>query len=313
MALLLIGDGMNHEGYAAELRRQKPDIDLRYWPESKGDPEVRYALAWHPPAGALASYPKLEAIFCTGAGVEHILRDPQLPDVPLARFVDPNLTMRMTEYVCLNVLLHLRRVVDYMAQQREKQWKELPQPGADEVRVGVMGMGVLGQDAAEKLVALGFQVAGWSRTPKEVPGVTCYAGAEQLTAFLNRTDILVCLLPLTRDTEGILSGALFRQLATDGVMPGPVLINAGRGKLQVEADIVEAMTTGHLFACSLDVFETEPLPKDSPLWRYPRIVITPHMASISDLRAVCRSVLAQIDQVESGGELENVVDVKRGY
>lgn len=314
MALLVISQNLDPEIFVRRLRELAPGRDIRTQPEAGDADDIRYALAWHPAHGALKAFPRLEAIFSVGAGVDHLVSDPELPDVPLVRFVDPNLTMRMSEYVCLHTLLHHRRLPDYAEHQRASLWKELwPQPSASELRVGVMGLGVLGLDAAEKLSILGYQVAGWSRSDKAVSGIETFAGGDGLAPFLARTDILVCLLPLTPDTRGILCRDLFAGLARDGRIPGPVLINAGRGGLQVEPDIVAALEAGDLWAASLDVFQEEPLPAESPLWPHPRIVITPHNASVSDARAVCRYVLDQIAAHERGEALHNVVDMKRGY
>jgi len=313
MALLIVCRGMNPKRYEQAFAELATDLDVRCWPDAGDKGDFRYALAWDPPPGELKAYPNLEVIFSLGAGVEHILRDPDLPDLPIVRLVEPNLTMRMTEYVVLHVLQHHRRMLDYQEQQRRSHWRELAQPGADEVRVGVLGLGALGLDAAQKLAALGFQVAGWSRTPKNIPGIAHFSGEDGLDAFLARTDILVALLPLTAETQGILDRSLFAKLAKDGPLPGPVLINAGRGGLHIEADIVSALEEGDLWAASLDVFEPEPLPETSLLWRHPRVVITPHNASISDERAVIRHVLRQIAAHEAGEEPQHLVDRERGY
>lgn len=309
--LILVGEG-DPLSYAEPLRRLAPERDIRVWPEAGDKRDIRYALAWQAPPGILPALPALKVMFSTGAGVDHLLADPELPDVPLVRFVDSNLTLRMREYVVLNVLLHQRRQLDYAELQRKREWKELPLPSADEVRVGVMGLGVLGTDCAQALARLGFKVAGWSRSRKAIPGIECYA-ADDLDAFLARTDILVCLLPATPETRGLLDRRLFAKLARDGALPGPVLINAGRGALQVDADIVAALDAGGLSACSLDVFETEPLPASSPLWSHTRAVVTPHIASISDRRSLARYVLHQIARYESGEPLQNLVDRRRGY
>ena len=205
---------------------------------------IRYVMAWHPPPEALAGLPNLAVIFSLGAGVEHILSREALPDVPVVRIVSDDLTRRMTEWVTLQVLMHHRQQRRYDRLQRERRWHELRQPAASEVRVGIMGMGVLGKSAAEVLVKLGFQVAGWSRRPKTIAGVESFHGEAGLDAFLARTDILVVLLPLTPETRGLLSMPLFGKLARDGALGGPVLINAGRGGLQVEADIVRAHRGG---------------------------------------------------------------------
>jgi glyoxylate/hydroxypyruvate reductase A len=305
---------MNPERFSKGLRDLCNGLDVRIWPDAGNIADIRYALVWKPPEGILATLPKLEVIFSIGAGVDHILTQSGLPEVPLVRFVDPNLTMRMSEYVCLHVLTHHRRMKDYSEFQAQAKWEEVwPQPGANEVRVGVMGLGVLGLDAVEKLKILGYDVAGWSRSQKQIDGAKCFADADGLKHFLARTDILVCLLPHTPDTEGMLNADLISALAQDGPLPGPVIINAGRGKVQVEADILDALETDVLWAASLDVFEEEPLSAKSPLWAHPRIIITPHNASISDDNAVCQYVADQIARYEKGGGLENIVDLKRGY
>jgi len=258
--------------------------------------------------------PNLKAIMSMGAGVDFLMDDPTLPNVPLGRIIDPNLTMRMTEYVVLHVLLHHRQQIELLEAQRKGVWhKSLIQPAACDVRVGVMGLGVLGSDAVEKLRSLGFQVAGWSRSPKQIEGVECFAGPEGFKPFLNRTDILVCLMPHTPETHGLMNAAAFRELARDGHLKGPAFINAGRGKIQVEKDILAALDNGDLYSASLDVFEEEPLSPDSPLWRHPRVIITPHNASDSEPEAVTKNILAQIDTFERTGKLTHAVDLKRGY
>jgi glyoxylate/hydroxypyruvate reductase A len=204
-------------------------------------------------------------------------------------------------------------VLAYLGQQARREWRPLPQPVAAKVRVGVMGYGVLGADAAEILVRLGFDVRAWSRSPKPGAVVRVFAGPETLDAFLGETDILVVLLPLTGDTRGILDGALIGRLARDGPLGGPVLINAGRGGLQVSADIDRALRDGVLAGASLDVFETEPLPAESPLWNAPNLVITPHVAADTDPDTATGLVLSQIEAHEKGAPLEHAVDRTRGY
>ena len=313
MAILIICQGLGPERYDRALRKFAPDADIRLWPDHGEKSDVLHALAWNPPEGELASYPNLRVIFSAGAGVEHLLGDPALPDLPIVRLIDANLTMRMGEYVVLHVLLHHRRMLEYQGQQRSKTWRLLAQPAAEEVRVGILGLGELGADSARKLGHLGFQVAGWSRTRKRIEGIESFAGDAELDAFLGRTDILVALLPLTPATAGILDRALLARLARDGALPGPVLINAGRGGLQAEADILAALDDGTLWGASLDVFGEEPLPASSPLWSHPRLVITPHNASISEGPAVAAYVLEQIAAYERGEALSNLVDRERGY
>jgi glyoxylate/hydroxypyruvate reductase A len=303
------------EPWAAPVREAEPGRALQIWPDLGDLAEIAYALVWKPPEGLLARLPNLRVIFSLGAGVDHLVFQKDLPDVPIVRVVNPDLTQRMTEWVVLQVLMHHRRQRAYDLSQREAHWRELRQPPAADVRIGIMGMGVLGHDAAEVLVRLGFRVAGWSRKPSTMAGVESFHGAAGLDPFLARTDILVCLLPLTPETRGILAMPLFRKLARDGALGrGPVIINAGRGGLQVEADIVAAIEDGTLGGASLDVFEREPLDPASPLWRMSNnVIVTPHVAAASEPSAIAPLILAQIREFEAGRPLENLVEPKRAY
>ena len=216
-AILLAVTGLDPQPWEQRLRALAPQRDIYLWPQRLGDPaDVAYACAWNAPRGLFARLPRLETIFSLGAGVDHILADPQLPDVPVVRIVDPDLTMRMTEYVVLHVLMHHRRQRLYDAQQRERMWREHEQAPANTVAVGVMGLGVLGRAAAVALARLGFRVAGWSRTPKTLPDIETFHGEDGLDAFLQHTEILVCLLPGTPATQGMLDRKLIRKLKRDG-------------------------------------------------------------------------------------------------
>jgi glyoxylate/hydroxypyruvate reductase len=274
---------------------------------------VSYALTWRHPEGSLEGLPNLKAIFSLGAGVDHVFADRRLPDAPVVRVVDPDLTGRMSEWVALQVLLHHRQFRRYDRQQRDKIWEEdEAQPAAREVRVGLLGLGVLGLDAARKLKALGFEVAGWSRSPKAVDGMATFHGADGLHALVARTDILVSLLPLTPQTRGLLNASLFARLPRDGRV-GPALVNAGRGGSQIEADIVAALEAGVLKGASLDVFETEPLPADSPLWGRRDVFVSPHNAAMAAPEAVARYVAGEILAFERGAPLRNLAEPGRGY
>ncbi len=314
MSLLFAAPGWDEGPWLKRFATLLPGR-ARVPPESLVDrAAVRYAIVWRHPRGLLAQLPKLEAIFSLGAGVDHILSDPNLPDVPIARIIDPDLTARMSEWVALHCLMHLRQTRRYQRQQRERIWDDDDdQPAARDVRVGVLGFGELGRDAAGKLAALGFPVAAWSASAKTAPGIACFDGAAGLEAMLVRSDILVSLLPLTAATRGILNAALFAKLPRDGRLGGAILINAGRGGLQVEADIVAALEAGVLKGASLDVFETEPLPQASPLWAHPAVFVTPHNAAISHPDAIARAVAEQIQAHERGEPLRHVVDRGRGY
>jgi glyoxylate/hydroxypyruvate reductase A len=273
---------------------------------------IDYAVVWKPGADLFSRAKDLRVVFSGGAGVDHVLTLPGLPDVPLVRFVDETLTTRMSEWVALQCLLHLRQHHAYEAQRAKRVWRELVQPEAAEMTVGIMGFGVLGQDAAVKLKALGFDVIGWSRTKKDVAGFETF-DAGGLDAFLAKTDILVGLLPLTPDTSGIFNTGLFARLSRKGPFGAPVFVNAGRGGSQVEADIVASINDGTLAGASLDVFEQEPLPLESPLWSMDKVVITPHAAAASDVPALFRHVGGQIERLESGKPLEHLVDRSAGY
>src|SRR5947208_8832208 len=311
-AILLAVTGTDPQPWADRLRALAPQRDIRLWPDH--DPaDIAYACAWHAPRGLFARLPHLKVIFSLGAGVDHVVVDPDLPDVPVVRIVDPDLTMRMTEYVVLHVLAYHRRQRLYDVQQRERVWHEHAQPPASAVAVGVMGLGALGAAAAAALANLGFRVAGWSRTAKTLAGIECFHGEAGLEAFLRRSEIFVCLLPATPATHGILDLKLLRKLKRDGAAGGAYLINAARGALQVEADILSALDEGSLAGATLDVFAREPLPVTSPLWRHPKVTITPHNAAFSDPQALAAGVLRQIERFEAGLPLEHVIDRTRGY
>lgn len=314
MTILVAVRGMDAEAWVARLKEELPGREVVLPGDIFDRRAVHYVAAWKHPPGSLAGLPNLAAVFSLGAGVDHLLTDDKLPDVPVLRVVDTDLTARMSEYVVLHCLSILRQTKRYERQQRERVWEDDDlQPAAAEVRVGVMGLGVLGADAARKLAVMGFDVAGWSRTPKHVEGIRSFAGAAELGAFLGRTDILVVLLPLTPDTQGVVDRRLLGGLARDGRLGGPFLINAGRGGLQREADILAALDDGSLAGATLDVFETEPLPQDSRFWTHEKVVLTPHNAADTDPDEISKYVARQIERFEAGGALENVVDRKRGY
>jgi glyoxylate/hydroxypyruvate reductase A len=313
-AILIAVDGPQAAEWLTDLRAHAKTREFRIWPHAIGNPDdVAYACVWNPPHGFLAGFPNLKAIINLGAGVDHLLADPTLPRVPVARVAHADLTTRVTEYVVLHVLMHHRRQRLYDAQQRQRLWRPHDQPGASEVSVGVMGLGVIGSNVADALGRLGFKIAGWSRTAKNLPGVKTFHGAAGLDAFLARTEILICLLPLTHETKGILNLALFRKLKRDGAAGGAFLINAGRGPLQVDADIIAALDEGTLKGATLDVFQQEPLRPDSPLWTHPRVTVTPHNAGDISPGVFAPEVIAQVGRFERGEPLDNVVDRMRGY
>jgi glyoxylate/hydroxypyruvate reductase len=314
MSILLAVSGWDLAPWRKRLAALLPSHSIVTLDEPFDRASIRYALSWRHPPGALARLPNLEAIFSLGAGVDHLLADPALPDRPIVRVVDPDLTDRMSEWVVMHALAHLRQLRRYERQQRERIWADDDdQPKAGDIEVGVLGLGVLGKDAAAKLDALGFKVAGWSASEKSLPGVACFDGPAGLNRLLATTDMLVVLLPLTEATRGMIDASLLGRLRQGGRLGGPILINAGRGGLQVEADILAALDSGRLKGASLDVFEREPLPADSRLWTHSAVYVSPHNAATSTPQAIAAFVAREIEAHERGEPLRHVVDRRRGY
>jgi glyoxylate/hydroxypyruvate reductase A len=301
--------GGDTETWIAELGRRLPDDEVRVWPEVGAVEDIEFALVWKHRPGELKRYPNLKGILSLGAGVEHVLEDPGLPaGVPVVRLVDRLLTSQMTEYVTLAVLHHHRRMPAYAAQQAARQWRSLPPADTEATTVGLLGLGVLGQAAAHALGGFGFRLAGWSRTRKALDGIDCFAGGDGLEELLRRANILVCLLPATAATEGLLDARAF------GLLPeGAALVSAGRGAQVVEADLLAALEMGHLAGATLDVFAEEPLPADHALWRQPGVVITPHSAADSIPRTAAPVIADNIRRLRAGQPPIGLVDRKQGY
>ena len=309
MSLLLAITGWHVESWRERFAALLPELPIVTLGEPFDRRAVHYVASWKHPEGSLAGLPNLAAIFSLGAGVDHLFTDSRLPQAPIARVIDPDLTTRMSEYVVMHCLMQLRQQRRYERQQREKSWDDdRRQPAAREVRVGVMGLGELGQDAARKLQVIGFDVAGWSRSPKDLPGITCFDGRGGLDALLGRSRILICLLPLTPETDGILNANLFSKLPK-----GAFLINAARGGHMVEEDLIPALESGRLAHATLDVFREEPLPGDHPFWDHSQITVTPHNAAITDPRSVVIQILEDIGRHQRGEALSNQVDTGLGY
>lgn len=308
MALLFVSKVDDPQEWRAELTRRLPDLEVRVYPETGPIDEIDMALVWLPPPGLLASLPNLRLILSLGAGVDAMLADPTLPDVPLCRLVDESLTRTMSEFVLLQVLRYHRELDHFARDQRVQRWHlRIPPPTAQR-RVGILGLGVLGTHAAVTLRDHGFSVRGWARSPKSIDGVRCFAGQAQLGEFLSGADLLVCLLPLTDETRGILDRDLFAQLPQ-----GARLIQVGRGAHLVEPDLLDALASGQLAGATLDVFTTEPLPAGHPFWSDERIDITPHAASYSDPGFGAGVIVDNIVRLREGRPLQNVVDRARGY
>jgi glyoxylate/hydroxypyruvate reductase A len=308
MALLFYSLVDDPEAWREAVLRELPDLDFRVFP-AIGDPaEVEVALVWRPPAGLLASLPNLRLVQALSAGIDTMLDDPTLPDVPLCRMVDPSLTRTMVEYVLAQVLFYHRDLDLYEDQQRRAHWRLVMPKTADARRVGVMGLGEIGRAIARELADAGFRVRGWSRSEHEIAGIETFAGRQGLKAFLVGTEFLVCVLPLTPETEGLLNAQLFAALPQ-----GAVLIHVGRGRQLVEQDLLDAIDCGQLRGAVLDVFATEPLPPDHPFWRRPRIRITPHVAGYSLPQTGAAVVAENIRRLREGRPLLHLVDRSRGY
>jgi len=309
MALIFRTEFARVPAWRDAFRRHAPEIEFRDWEAPGNVDEIEFALVWNPPPGVLRTFPNLKVVFSLGAGVDHLMSDPDLPvGVPVVRMIDDELTRGMTEYVALHVLRHHRRQREIEANQHAGEWKHVITPTAPARRVGIMGLGVLGRAAIRVLAALEFDLAGWSRTSQRIDGVECFHGPGGLGPFLAPTEILVCLLPLTPETAGILNAGLFAQLPQ-----GASVINAARGGHQAEPDILAALDSGQLSEVTLDVFETEPLPAGHPFWTHPKVTVTPHNASVTDPDSGARQVIANIRRFRRGDTLPNVVDPQAGY
>ncbi len=297
MRLVFASTTKDPQPWQAELLRHLPELDFRVWPDPGLDPAtVDYVLVWKPELGVIGRFPRLKAILSLGAGVDHILSDPGLPDaVPIVRMVDPALTRGMVEYV-VHWVLHVHRDFHlYRDLQARRQWEQLGAPETSEARVGVMGLGVLGSACAKALAGLGFDVAGWDLAAKEIPGVRLYVGNEALPEFLARTQILVLQLPATAATRGILDA---RALAT--LPEGAAVINPARGELIVEKDLLGALETHSIGYAVLDVFATEPLSPRHPFWNHPKVTVTPHIASLTMVPSAAQAIAANIRRIERG-------------
>ncbi|WP_300303677.1 glyoxylate/hydroxypyruvate reductase A [Ferrovibrio sp.] len=309
MALLIYSKNHPVEDWAAALKAEAPDLDIRLHPQTGNPSEIDVALVWKPLPGLLRSFPNLKLIQSFGAGVDGILADPNIPKhVPLARVVDGRLTVGMSEYVLLHVLRFHRQVDAMATNQRNRTWRWLPPVDASERVIGIMGMGTLGSHVAKKLVDFGFQVASWSRSLKAVDGVTSFHGDDHLEGFLRICNVLVCLLPLTPQTRGIISRR------TMSLLPrGAYIINAGRGGHVVEADLLHALDSEWLSGATLDVFNEEPLRPDHPFWTHPKVTVTPHNAADSIPAHVAPQIVDNIRRLQQGLPILRLVDYTRGY
>ena len=284
-------------------------IDFRTRNELGNKDDIEVVLAWKPESGLIASFPNVKLIVSLGMGVDHLLADDKLPPgVPITRIMDDGLIGQMTEYALYWALRHHRDIDKYAASQRARKWKAETFVDTIDRRIGITGLGTIGQDTANKFAALGFPTAGWSRTQKTLPGVETFHGPDGLAAFLARTDILINVLPLTRDTKGLLDAKLFAALPK-----GAYVINMGRGGHVVDDDLIAALNSGHLSGAALDVFNIEPLPENHPYWTHPKVQVTPHIAGATNPRTASPGVIENIKRVRADQPLINTVDSVSGY
>lgn len=296
------------KAWLERLREFVPDLELRVWPDVGNVEEIDYALAWKPEPGDLARYPNLKVILSLAAGVDHIFADPDLPDVPVCRIVDRDLIAQLSEYILYFTLRYHRKMPLYEASAREHRWAKHGRCEAALRTIGVLGIGEIGGDAAAKIAALGFPVLGWSRTPKSIPGVESLCGEEGLRRVVEESAILACALPLTPQTENLFDAETLARMPKGGY-----LINVGRGRHIVDADLIAALDSGHLAGAALDVFHDEPLPADHPYWAHPKVEVTPHIAGDPNPRTAAAQVAENILRARDGRQLLNIVDPGTGY
>ncbi len=309
MALLFYSEYDDPSDWGKHLREAIPGLDFRVWPEA-GDPrDIQAAMVWKAPEGELRKFPNLKLIINLGAGVDSIVQDRSLPEgIPIVRIADPDMSRMMAQFVLAAVLRHYRDFVSFARAQKERRWHYLHPREAPACSVGVMGLGNLGAMAASELVRQGFQVSGWARSPKSLEGVKSFHGKEGFAPFLAKSEILVVMLPLTPETEGVLDAKALSLLPR-----GAKIVNVGRGKLVDEGALIAALRSGHIAEATLDVFQVEPLPSTSPLWDFDQVLVTPHLASVAIPRTAARQVAENLRRLAAGEPLINVVDPKRGY
>jgi glyoxylate/hydroxypyruvate reductase A len=311
MALLLVDLDKrigNAKAWCDTFAQQLPDLEIRTWPDPGELADIEYLAFMHPDFDVLPVFPNLKAMFSRSAGVEAFVNHPKLPKAPLGKMEPPGGDPMMTEYVVMHVLRFHRDMPGYQAAQANREWlrKRIVRP--EERRVGFLGYGMMAKAPALVLKSLGFPVSAWVRSPREKEEVPIFHGQDQLEPFLSQTDIAVCLLPLTRETEGIFCARTF------AMMPrGAMLINVGRGKHVVNADLIRALDSGQLSYAALDALWPEPLPPESPLWLHPKVTVMPHVARRPTVAQLVTEIAANIRSIEAGGPLLQEIDKTMGY
>jgi glyoxylate/hydroxypyruvate reductase A len=311
MALLIV-DLDKHIGNANEWRdtlaAQLPEVEVRVWPDAGNLADIEYLAFMHPDFNALPAFPNLKAMFSRSAGVESFIDHPKLPKAPLCKVEPPGGDPMMTEYVIMHVLRLHRDMPGYQAAQARREWRRVPIARPEQRRVGFLGFGMMAKAPALILKSLGFRISAWVRNPRDEGDIPVFHGADQLEPFLQQTDIAVCLLPLTRETEGLFCTRTF------AMMPrGAMLVNIGRGRHVVEADLIAALDQGQLSHAALDALWPEPLPPTSPLWLHPKVTIMPHVARRPTVAQIVTEIAASIQSFQAGKGLLQEVDLATGY
>lgn len=307
--LLYACEGVDPAAWAPAIRAAAPEVELAIWPADVAPEDVAFGFAWGNPPGFWRDFPNLRAIFSLGAGVDALMADETLPaDAPVVRMVDPALAAGMSEFALMRTLHHHRGLHRYERDQAVQVWRPERPPLNSQRVVGVMGLGEMGGRCALDLARMGFQVRGWSRRPKTLDGVATFHGEAGLAAFAEGCEILVCVLPLTPQTRGVLNARLFSRLAA-----GACLVSIGRGAHLVEADLLAALDSGQIAAASLDVFETEPLPKGHPFWDHPGVRVTPHVAAFTFPETAAPVLGDNIRRILNGEPVADLVDRDAGY
>lgn len=291
------------------LLNLNPNLDIRIWPDVGSPDEIDTVLVWRHPYGVLKQLPKLKLIASLAAGVDHVMTDPDLPiGISIVRLTDPYMANDIVQYVLAYLLNHIKRIDHWASYQQEKLWSRKPPFNYSDKTIGIMGLGFLGAKAAHALANIGLNVTGWSYSPKILAHIKTYAGKSEFSEFLNQTDILICMLPLTNETQDILNKTTFEQLPQ-----GAYIMNIGRGEHLVEPDLLQALASGQLSGACLDVFRQEPLPADHPFWSHPNIRVTPHIASVTNPKTAAPQVLDNYERMQKGQPLINEIDSVKGY
>lgn len=309
MGILLIAPQKISSKWKRAFQKLYPDLAFEVYPEVKDPEKVDFALTWNHPSGILKEYPNLKVVASMGAGVDHIFRDPQLPeDITVTKIEDEQLAKDMSVFVLSIILNHMRNLSYYKMQKISREWKPQKYLRIEDVEVGIMGLGALGKAVGKTLIKNDFKVRGWANSPKNMDDIEVFHGKEQLPEFLSKSDVLVCLLPLTSETENILNKELFQQLPEDAF-----IINVARGRNLVVQDLLDEINNGHLCGAALDVFREEPLPSSHPFWKNSKVLITPHTASVSNPYNLVDQIVENYKRMKNGEPLKNTVDKERKY